>query len=50
MTYNLSFYIIPDLDYQTIDIKIADSTILNIQSVETIDFYVLVENKKCLYN
>lgn len=30
MTYNLNFYIIPDLDHQTTKIKIIKSTILKI--------------------
>lgn len=45
MTYNLGFYITFNLDYQTMEIKIADYIILKMQIVGIINLYILVENK-----
>lgn len=44
MTHNLSFYITFNLDYQTVDIKITDGTILKTRDIKIIDFYIIVEN------
>ena len=48
MTHDLSLYITPDLDHQTVDIETADGTVLKTQGAGTIDLHVLVENKEML--
>lgn len=45
MTCDLSLYITLNLDYQTVDIEIADSTILKIQDAKTINLHILVGNE-----
>lgn len=45
ITHNFSFYIMPDLDNQTINIKTVDGTIFRIQGTDTIDLYISMKNK-----
>lgn len=46
MTYDLSFYITPDLNHQTAKIESLDGTIFKTQATSTIDLYILVENEQ----
>ena len=48
MNHNLSLYITPDTDHQTVDIKTADGTVLKTQGAGTINLHILVENKEML--
>ena len=48
MTHNLSLYITPNLDHQTVDIKTANNIVLKTQSARIINLHVLVENKEML--
>lgn len=45
MTHDLSLYITPDLDNQTVDIETADGIVLRTQGAGTIDLHVLVKNE-----
>lgn len=45
MTHDLSFYMIPDLDHQTVEIETVNNTILKTQGASTIDLDVLVGNE-----
>lgn len=45
MTYNLSFYLTSNSNYQTTDIKTIDNNILKTENTSTINLHILIGNE-----